>query len=232
MVTSVVTALAAGVRNLPAPLLPISLDFLRDSPTTVVQPRTGLIGPRRRILSRHGTRRGGCWPGAARGDPLAVGLRTGVHQDVENLHSDVRRISHDLRPAALDELGLVDSLRQRGEAVTDASDGHPLVRVVADGIPALPAAVEVAAYRIATEALTNVVRHAEASMCTVHLSADGSLHIEVNDDGRGLPAAVPRGVGLDSMAERAAELGGSCIIESAPGSGTTVRAELPLTVTP
>jgi signal transduction histidine kinase len=168
---------------------------------------------------------------AERGDPSAVGLLTGVQHDVEGLLSDVRRISHDLRPAALDELGLVDALRQRGEAVTDASNGHPLVKVDADGIPQLPAAVEVAAYRIATEALTNTVRHADASLCTVTLIADGSLHLEVRDDGRGLPTEIPRGVGLDSMAERAAEVGGSCVIESAPGSGTTIRVELPLTVT-
>ena len=87
---------------------------------------------------------------------------------MEDLLSDVRRISHDLRPAALDELGLVDALRQRGEAVTDASNGHQLVRVDANGIPTLPAAVEVAAYRIATEALTNAMRHADASFAHHH----------------------------------------------------------------
>jgi signal transduction histidine kinase len=168
---------------------------------------------------------------AERGDPNAVTLLTNVQHDVEGLLSDVRRISHDLRPAALDELGLVDALRQRAEAITDASNGHPLVRVDADGIPALPAAVEVATYRIVSEALSNAVRHADASVCTVRLSADGALHVEVWDDGRGLPDKVSRGVGLDSMAERAAELGGRCVVESSAVSGTTVRAELPLTVT-
>jgi two-component system NarL family sensor kinase len=168
---------------------------------------------------------------AQRGDPSAIGLLTGLQHDVEDLLSDVRRISRDLRPAALDELGLVDALRQRAAAVTDASNGHPLVQVDADGIPALPAAVEVAAYRIASEALSNAMRHADASLCTVRLIADGSLRLEVHDDGRGLPEAITRGVGLGSMAERAGELGGSCMIESSPGSGTTVRAELPLTVT-
>jgi hypothetical protein len=111
-------------------------------------------------------------------------------------------------------------------AVFDCSPGE----VDADGIPALPAAVEVAAYRIAFEALSNTLRYAEASLCTVRLIADGSLHLEVHDNGRGLPEAITHGVGLGSMAERAAELGGSCMIESSPGSGTTVRAELPLTV--
>jgi signal transduction histidine kinase len=168
---------------------------------------------------------------AERGDPNAAGMLSGLQHDVEGLLSDVRRISHDLRPAALDELGLVDALRQRAEAITDASNGHPLVRVDADGIPALPAAVEVAAYRIVSEALSNAVRHAGASLCTVRLSADGLLHVEVWDDGRGLPDKISRGVGLDSMTERAAELGGSCVIESSD-SGTRVRAELPLTVGP
>ena len=168
---------------------------------------------------------------AQRGDPNAAGLLTNLQDDVEDLLSDVRRISRDLRPAALDELGLVNALRQRAEAITDASNGHPLVRVDADGIPALPAAVDVAAYRIVSEALSNAVRHADAFLCTVRMRADGSLHVEVCDDGRGLPDEIPRGVGLDSMAERAAELGGSCVIESSAASGTTVRVELPLTVT-
>jgi signal transduction histidine kinase len=92
----------------------------------------------------------------------------------------------------------------------------------------LSAAVEVAAYRIAVEALTNVVRHAQASSCTVKVIRDGDLIIEVSDDGRGLPPEMSRGVGLHSMHERAEELGGSCTIAARPGGGTLVAVRLPL----
>ena len=92
----------------------------------------------------------------------------------------------------------------------------------------LPAAVEVAAYRIALEALTNVARHAGAGACTLRLSVNGALELEVRDDGGGLPESYRRGVGLESMRERAAELGGECTIERADGDGTRVKALLPL----
>ena len=95
-------------------------------------------------------------------------------------------------------------------------------------LPPLPAAVEVAAYRIAQEALTNVVRHAGARSCAIRLSVgDDALDLEVADDGRGLPAGRGRGVGLASMRERAEELGGSLELLDRPGGGTVVRAVLP-----
>jgi signal transduction histidine kinase len=166
---------------------------------------------------------------AVRSERAATTLLSSMQEDVQVLLADVRRISHDLRPAALDELGLVGALQQRCESLTDRSGGGPVVRIEAQQIPALPAAVEVAAYRIATEALANAVRHADAAHCTVRLLADGCLRMEIIDDGRGLPDRLVRGLGLDSMAERAAELGGSCVVESS-NAGTTVRAELPLAV--
>ena len=95
-------------------------------------------------------------------------------------------------------------------------------------LPGLPAAVEVAAYLIATEALTNVVRHAHARTCTLRLACNGALELEVRDDGRGLPDQPRAGVGLTSMRERAAELGGTCTVEAVAGGGTLVRAHLPL----
>jgi signal transduction histidine kinase len=99
-------------------------------------------------------------------------------------------------------------------------------------LPPLAAAVEVAAYRIALEAFTNAMRHADAAHCTVRLALEGespptALCVEVSDDGRGLPEGGRPGVGLASMQERAAELGGTCTLESGPG-GTRVRARLPL----
>ncbi|MFN2497297.1 MAG: sensor histidine kinase, partial [Pseudonocardiaceae bacterium] len=92
----------------------------------------------------------------------------------------------------------------------------------------LPAAVEVAALRIVAEALTNMARHSRAHTCRVTVHRNGVLRVEVVDDGVGLPSSVRPGVGLHSMQERVAELGGHCLIVPAPGGGTAVRVELPL----
>lgn len=158
---------------------------------------------------------------AALREPLAeVGGLT------RELVGDVRRIVHDLRPSALDELGLDGALEDLtldldGEAAVSVEIGRPL--------PELPAAVEVAAYRIAQEALTNAVKHAGASRIGVAVStADGDLVLRIHDDGRGLPGTLVEGVGSSSMRERAAELGGTLTRTSGPGGGTTVEAVLPL----
>jgi signal transduction histidine kinase len=97
-------------------------------------------------------------------------------------------------------------------------------------MPELPAAVEVAAYRIALEALTNVERHAHARHCLVRLELAGeqSLCLSISDDGRGLPADYQAGVGITSMRERAAELGGDCALTAEPGGETHVQVRLPL----
>jgi signal transduction histidine kinase len=100
-----------------------------------------------------------------------------------------------------------------------------------DPLPPLPAAVEVAAYRIATEAMTNVARHARARRCLLRLDVSDELTLQVSDDGIGLPASPPAGVGLPSMTERAAELGGQCRVARIDGGGTLVVAHLPLAVT-
>ncbi len=93
----------------------------------------------------------------------------------------------------------------------------------------LPAAVEVAAYRIATEAVANAVRHAGASSCQISLRLSGDdLLVEITDDGAGIAPDAPAGVGLVSLRERAAELGGSLDVTSGEGAGTTVRTRLPL----
>jgi signal transduction histidine kinase len=91
----------------------------------------------------------------------------------------------------------------------------------------LPAAVEVAAYRIVTEALTNVSRHSRARTCSVQLSVNGALEVAVCDDGRGVDPAQQPGVGITAMRERAAELGGWLRIEPL-SPGTRVRARLPV----
>jgi len=97
-------------------------------------------------------------------------------------------------------------------------------------LPELSAAVEVALYRIAQEALTNVVRHAQARHCTLRLTLDeptGWLALAVQDDGAGLPAARGVGVGLRSMRERAEELGGTCLVQPGERGGTRVLARVP-----
>ncbi|MEO3785481.1 GAF domain-containing sensor histidine kinase [Actinocorallia sp. B10E7] len=139
---------------------------------------------------------------------------------------EVRRLIDGLRPPALDSLGLAGAL----QAFVDGQPpGGPKVRLERpDELPPLGAATEVAAYRIATEAVANVWRHAHADGCLLTLAAEGgALTVRVADDGRG--AAGPgTGVGLGSMRERAVELGGSFAVESGPGRGTVVRAVLPL----
>ena len=95
-------------------------------------------------------------------------------------------------------------------------------------MPVLPAAVEVAAFRIASEAMTNAARHSGATRCRVTIAVNGSFEATVADNGRGTTQSVRRGVGWTSMQERAAELGGTCTISSRrPGAGLVVRAALP-----
>ncbi len=140
--------------------------------------------------------------------------------------ADIRRVVYDLRPQALDDLGLVLALREQATHCSQA--GLQITIVSPDQLPPLPAAVEVATYRIVQEALTNVVRHAQARTCTVCLALGDALEVEISDDGVGLPPAGRAGVGLTSMRERTAELGGTYWIDSVPGEGTRIRARLPL----
>lgn len=142
--------------------------------------------------------------------------------------TEIRRIVDDLRPPTLDQLGLLAALRSFADRLS-SRDGALQVEVhAADPLPALPAAVEVAAFRIATEAMTNVARHAAARHCGLRLDITDDLRIEIWDDGTGIPVKHRRGVGIDSMTERAAEIGGDCVVASAAEGGTVVVAHLPL----
>jgi signal transduction histidine kinase len=142
---------------------------------------------------------------------------------------DVRRLVYDLRPPALDDLGLVGALEQ--SASRNATGALRFDLDVPETLPELPAAVESAAYRIAQEAMTNVVRHARATLCSVHLiCTDAQLIVEIRDNGHGLSRGHPSGVGLQSMKERTTELNGQFLIESLPDGGTLVQARLPLEV--
>ena len=138
--------------------------------------------------------------------------------------ADIRRLVYGLRPPALDELGLVGALRQEAQ-------NHRQVAITVEGpdaLPQLPAAVEVAAYRIAREAINNAAGHGLAKNCSVDVQLAGGLSLTVNDDGVGLTEPVKPGIGLVSMRERAAELGGTCTIGSRPEGGAVVEAFLPL----
>jgi signal transduction histidine kinase len=162
-------------------------------------------------------------------DPQTDALLAELGQQAEDAVGDVRRLAHGLRPPALDELGLAAALQQLAQRTTRAA-GIDMQVHVPDTLPALPAAVEVAAYRIAAEALTNTVQHAAAHTCDLTVSVDpgaNAVLVEVCDDGCGLTPDRPAGVGLGSMRERAAELGGRCDIDATPHGGTRVRATLP-----
>ncbi|MEZ4670763.1 MAG: histidine kinase [Anaerolineae bacterium] len=161
-------------------------------------------------------------------DPNAVKkIVSELKSQMQEALADIRRIAYNLRPPALDELGLVGALREHIASYNQIG-GFQITLEAPESPPLLPAAVEVAAYRIALEAMTNVSRHARAHHCCVRLSLPDDLCVEITDDGRGLPKVVQAGVGLASMRERAEELGGTCHAEVLPQGGTTVVAHLPL----
>ena len=160
--------------------------------------------------------------------------------DVEATVVEIRHLVYGLRPPELDQLGLLGAIEQCvGQVTVGASsrqakggpgwNGVQITVHVPEQLPPLPAAVEVAAYRIVQEGLNNVLNHAQASRCTITLSMNGhGLDLLLQDDGQGLAAAHPTGVGLSSMRERAEELGGSCQVTSLSGRGTQVSAHLPV----
>jgi two-component system NarL family sensor kinase len=162
-------------------------------------------------------------------DQLLMRLKS----EVQDAIADIRRIAYDLRPPTLDELGLVPALREQAARLSGSNGSPSSLRISVEApsdLPALPAAVEVAAYRIALEAVTNVSRHAEAHACSIVLSVDEDLAVEVRDDGRGIPSSRQGGVGLSSMRERAEELGGTLAVGPGERAGTVVLARLPLVI--
>jgi len=166
--------------------------------------------------------------GPARASELLGALRA----DTTAAITDIRRLVNGLRPPALDDLGLIGSLRQQTDRLAQRPDGSSVAVCLntPEPLPALPAAVEVAAYRIITEAMTNAARHSGATRIDVLLAvADGDgLRIEVRDDGRVPGPGWQPGFGLTSMRERAAELGGTCQAGPDPAGGGRVIAALPL----
>ena len=170
-------------------------------------------------------------------DSSAHELLHQVREDMRATVAEVRSLAYDLRPPALDQLGLVPAISdhvERSRAAEGGAEGWGMhVEVdAADPLPPLAAAVEVAAYSIAREALTNAARHAKARHVRVRLRLDGppgrrQLAIEVADDGTGLSPGHLPGVGMQSMRERAEELGGTLTVEAPTNGGTRVLARLP-----
>ncbi|WP_090116599.1 GAF domain-containing sensor histidine kinase [Cohnella sp. OV330] len=178
----------------------------------------------------------------------ATAILEDLGRDIRTSVGDIRALVNDLRPPALDEFGLVGAIRMRVDELAKTSAD----RMAAEGasaridfrvdapheLPPLRAAVEVAAYRIATESVVNAWKHAEAAVCQVKLDieADGRLIVEVTDDGVGVGASrlpgwsgqAGGGIGLVSMRERAAEIGGEFAIGRREGGGTRVWVALPL----
>jgi signal transduction histidine kinase len=160
-------------------------------------------------------------------DPSAVGpLLDEIRSDLRGALAQIRTLSRELRPPGLDALGLVDALRQ--QLATIGGPEGPIVEIDATDIGVLPPAIEVAAYRIVIEAVTNTVRHADAGRCRVELVRDrDALEVRVTDDGRGVGLG-PVGVGTRAMYERAAEVGGELLVGPLATGGTIVAASLPL----
>lgn len=149
--------------------------------------------------------------------------------ELEVAGSDVRRLVYDLRPPALDVLGMVGALRQQADRFAMSPSGLEVIVDAPADLQGLPAAVEVAVFRICLEALENVRKHARAKTCVISLAVeDNALQLEVSDDGVGLASTDSAGVGLLAMRERAAELGGTLSVESSSNRGMCLRARLPL----
>ena len=161
------------------------------------------------------------------GPELAAELGEATETVRSNL-DDLRRIAQRLRPQALDELGLTSALSQFSARLS-AQAGLRITAHFGPGLPALTPEEELVIYRVAQEALTNVVRHADASHGELVLeSANGRLTLRVRDDGRGFDGAPAVSGGIRGMHERAALIHADLRVDSRPGGGTQVTLHLPL----
>ena len=153
-----------------------------------------------------------------------LALRSGIQDTV----TDVRRIVTGLRPPALDELGVAGAIEQLAAGL--AGSGLQ-VDVRVPELPPVPAAVEVALYRVVQEAVTNVVKHAAATRARIAVAVCGNeVRLDVTDNGAGGARTRAGGVGLAGMRDRVEEIGGTLRLSSRPGGGTTVAVVLPLEV--
>jgi signal transduction histidine kinase len=155
----------------------------------------------------------------------AVSLLQSLLTQSEETTHELRRIIHDLRPPVLDDVGLLGAL----QALVNIQTATRFELKLPPTLPPLPAAVEIALYRIAQEAITNIIKHAGATQATITLElSDEAAILTIQDDGQGLLAGRPNGVGLHSMRERAEELGGRVAIQTDQPRGCLVTAHIPL----
>lgn len=146
-----------------------------------------------------------------------------LHRTLE----EIRRIARELRPEALDDLGLINALIALSSRAARQSQVR-IERRLSDDLPPLSEELELVIYRVAQEALTNVMRHAEASECLLALAEEGDdVLLTVADNGRGMPADAAESIGIEGMRERALLVGGILEISSEAGAGTTVQLRAP-----
>jgi len=170
---------------------------------------------------------------AAQLQPDARERLTEIRSLLEQVEAQLRRLSHELRPTILDDLGLKPAIEFLGDGISKRTG---LLVVVTGSIGGrLPGPVETAMYRIVQEALTNVTKHAQATLAVVHVKRHrDALVCSIADNGRGFDARARsaathiQGLGLIGMRERAASLGGALSINSRPGKGTTLKIVVPL----
>lgn len=149
-----------------------------------------------------------------------------LREQIRGVVTQIRHVIYDLRPPALEELGLLTTIREQAQQFSVAGLE---VRVYApEFLPVLPAAVEVATYRIILEALNNVAKHSRASQCDIRLRVADNLYVDVTDNGIGMPERLQPGVGISSIRERVAELGGNCSFKKITTGGTHVAVRLPM----
>ena len=162
----------------------------------------------------------------------------GFKKQFEQTITEVRRLSSNLRPTVLDDFGLTIALNLLGREFEKAHKIPVRVELGDPTLKHLDPQIEIALYRIAQESLTNIAKHANASLVTLHLALSGSaVMLSVNDNGTGFdPKNIPHsqrpghGLGLISMRERAELLGGTWEIQSVPGKGTTIHVTIPVGV--
>jgi two-component system NarL family sensor kinase len=153
-----------------------------------------------------------------------------MESEIGNAVIDIRRLVYNLRPPTLDEMGLLDAIKELGRV---SSGGYKAFQVevrTPSSLPSLDAALEVALYRIVQEALHNVARHSNATIVWISILFSDRVELEVMDNGMGLKKTLHKGVGLNSMRERAEELGGSCTVDNVGNgkTGTRVYAQIPI----
>jgi signal transduction histidine kinase len=168
-----------------------------------------------------------------RDDPATEAAVNELRNELKGAIGEIRGLVYDLRPPSLDQLGLTGALKQLTENLSPPGDPASVLPGITLALPeslCLPPATEVAVYRIVQEALTNVVKHAQAHSAMVMIELGRELNLCIQDDGQGMREGYRAGVGLRSMRERAEELGGQLHINAQPGQGTRISVRLPLPI--